>query len=139
MPCSLTATHYPATPDPSLFQECADSWLLRAVPSFLLFSFTRILFLFLILQTPSELGSNALLQKAFSEPLCLSLGFQSRKKQVQMTPEVNILPLCSLANAGSASLSNSPAEQADLVTDLCRFLLYKRPFPYRSVHRHVVV
>ena len=48
-------------------------------------------------------------------------------------------PFVAWQMAGSASLNNSPAEQADIVTDLCRFLLYKRPFPYRSVHRHVVV
>lgn len=91
--------------------------------SLLALLFTRMLFPFLILQTPSKLSSNILLQKAFSESPCLSLGSRARISKFRW--HLKLIPLLFLACqvAGSSSLSNSPEEQDALVTNLCRLLI----------------
>lgn len=119
------------------FQEDADSWVLRAVPSDLLCSFTRILSPFLVWQIPSKLSSIVLLQRAFSASSCLPLASRAIRSAVL---GVNILPFVAWEVAESANLSNSPEEQADLVTHLHRLLLndkaissYNSPLPWSQL------
>lgn len=85
--------------------------------------FTKMLLPFLILQTPSKISSSVLLQKAFSESSCLSLGSRARISKFRWC--LKLIPflfvVCQVA--GSSSLSNLPEEQDALVTNLCRLLI----------------
>lgn len=124
MPCSLTSVCYQTTLDHLQFQEYAG-----CVLSFMLF-----------LLTCSSLYQNALpllhlansfktqfqcpqFQKPFSESSCLSLASRARISKFGWPLKLTSFPFVAWQVAGSASLRNSPKEQAYLVTDLCRLLL----------------
>ena len=125
LPCSFTTNSYPTMSDLLQFQEyamlCHSCYLF-----FLALLFSRMIFPFLILKTPSKPNTNISLQEAFSETSCFSLDLQN-KKQVQMSLEVNSLLLWQIA--GSASMSNSPEKQTDVVSNLCMLLLYNKAIP----------
>ena len=125
LPCSFTTNSYPTMSDLLQFQEyamlCHSCYLF-----FLVLLFSRMIFPFLILKTPSKPNTNIFLQEAFSETSCFSLDLQN-KKQVLMSLEVNSLLLWQIA--GSASMSNSPEKQTDVVSNLCMLILYNKAIP----------
>lgn len=125
LPCSLTTNSYATMSDHLLFQEyamlCHSCCLF-----FLALLFSRMIFPFLILKTPSKANINIFLQEVFSETSCFSLDLQN-KKQVQMSLEVNSLLLWQIA--GSASMGNSPEKQTNVVSGLCMLLLYNKAIP----------
>lgn len=67
--------------------------------------FTKMIFLSFILQTSSKYNSNVFLSETFSGSSCHPLGFQSKRKQIQMVLDT---PDCWLSKS-----DNSLEEQPD--------------------------
>lgn len=138
--CSLTPIYYPATLDHSVPGAC---WQL--VPSCCLLSLA-LLFCQNSLPLPHLVNSSRTWFQCPSHPRKPSLNLwaflwasRARRSKFRWPLRLIFFPFVAWQMAGSASLSDSPEEQADLVIDLCRFLLYKRPFPYTPVHCPIVV
>lgn len=122
LPCSFTTNSYPTTLDHLQFQEYA--MLCPSCYSFLLaLLFTRMIFPFLILLTPSELNTNISSRKP-SLNLHAFLCTSRTGSKFRWPLRLIVFSFVVWQVAGSASMSNSPEEQMDVVPYLCMLLLY---------------